>query len=162
MDSALLQSLEAQNLKRVERFLEQRGAAFTLRVFDGSSATVSLAANQLGVTDGQIAKTMAIKAKKDILLIVCAGDKRLDSRKFKDRFENKKPTFLKEEELLAELSYAPGGVCPFDVKHPVYLDVSLCDYDILYPAAGSHNSCVEISRKDLELLFGSDYIDVCK
>ena len=132
--------------------------------FDVSSATVELAAEAVGVEPARIAKSMSFKNDEGAVLVVTAGDTKIDNRKFKDFF-HKKATMLSAEEALKITGYAVGGVCPFDNPEglPVYLDVSMKRFETVYPAAGSSNSAIEMNLEELEKYSGSrGWIDVCK
>ena len=138
-------------IEKVRAFFRARGMEDRIREFDVSSATVELAAQAVGC--------------EGALLIVCAGDAKIDNTKFKAQFHHK-ATMLTPEQVLAFTGDIIGGVCPFAIEHPnvtTYLDVSLKRFDIVYPAAGSANSAVELSLPELEACSGSaGWIDVCK
>jgi prolyl-tRNA editing enzyme YbaK/EbsC (Cys-tRNA(Pro) deacylase) len=127
-----------------------------------STATVADAAKALGVEPARIAKTLAVRVGETVFLLVTRGDARLDNRKTKDRFGGR-PRMLGPEETLAVTGHPVGGVCPFGLATPlpVYCDVSLQPYDIVYPAAGSLTSSVEISPERLALLTGAAWVDLC-
>ncbi len=132
--------------------------------FDVSSATVELAAAAVGVEPARIAKTMSFFLNDGPILIVTAGDTKIDNSKYKNQFHEKAKMipFDKVEECIG---HAPGGVCPFKVKDSVkiYLDESLKRFDTIYPAAGSSNSAVKLTIKQLEDTSSySEWIDVCK
>jgi prolyl-tRNA editing enzyme YbaK/EbsC (Cys-tRNA(Pro) deacylase) len=128
-----------------------------------STATVALAAEALGVEPGRIAKTLAVRVKDEILLVVARGDARLDNRKTKAAFGGR-PRMLDAEETLAVTGHAIGGVCPFGLMQPipVHLDISLRDYDAIFPAAGSLTSSVRVSPERLAALVGTSWVDVCR
>jgi prolyl-tRNA editing enzyme YbaK/EbsC (Cys-tRNA(Pro) deacylase) len=127
-----------------------------------STATVAEAARALGVEPGRIAKTLAVRVGAEVFLLVTRGDARLDNRKTKDRF-GARPRMLGPEETLERTGHPVGGVCPFGLASPlpVYLDVSLRDFEIVYPAAGSLTSSVEISPERLAALTGAGWVDLC-
>ena len=133
-------------------------------VFEESTATVYEAALALGCSEGEIAKSMGFIANEKILLVIAAGDKKIDNAKFKAVFHVKAKMI--PFEMVEELTgHAAGGVCPFAVKNgvEVYLDKSLKEYDIVYPACGNHHSAVKLTISELEC--ASEYIswvDVCK
>ena len=139
------------SLENVKKYLSQFGMEDRVQEFSVSSATVELAAAALGVDGARIAKTLSF-AKKDggCLLIVCAGDQKIDNRSFKDRF-GFKARMLSPDEAIEMTGHAVGGVCPFDlpVGVDVYLDVSLKRFETVFPAAGSSNSAVEMSCDEL-------------
>ena len=155
------------SISKVRYYLSAFGAAERIREFDTSSATVELAAAALGTDGARIAKTLSLSVPDDAegcILIVCAGDVKIDNRKFKDRFSHK-PKMLSHDEALAFTGHAVGGVCPFALPDgvPVYLDESLKRFDTVYPAAGSSNSTVALSCDELFLASGAEsWEDVCK
>lgn len=123
-----------------------------VREFDESTATVAEAAKALGCTEGEIAKSMAFKDKDDnAFLVVISGDRRIDNRKFKDEFKTK-AKMLSPEEVEEKVGHTIGGVCPFGInrKTDVFFDTSLQDYDYIYPACGSANSCVKLTADELK------------
>jgi prolyl-tRNA editing enzyme YbaK/EbsC (Cys-tRNA(Pro) deacylase) len=128
-----------------------------------STATVAAAADALGVAPGRIAKTLAVRAGDLAFLLVARGDARLDNRKTKAAF-GARPRMLGPEETLALTGHPVGGVCPFGLAGPlpVYLDLSLRDFDLVYPAAGSLNASVEVAPARLFELVGSDWVDLCR
>jgi len=128
-----------------------------------STSTVATAAAALGVEPGRIAKTLAVRAGADTFLLVARGDARLDNGKTKAAF-GARPRMLGPEETLALTGHPVGGVCPFGLATPlpVYLDVSLQTFDIVYPAAGSLNSSVRVTPQRLFALVGARWVDICK
>ena len=128
-----------------------------------STATVQLAAEALGVEAGRIAKTLVIRVGDRVVLVVARGDARLDNQKSKAEF-NARPRMLGAEETFAVTGHPVGGVCPFGVASPlpVYCDVSLRDFDMVYPAAGSLNSSVEVTPERLAALVAEGWVDVCR
>lgn len=126
-----------------------------------SSATVPLAAEAHGVEPDQIAKTLCLRVGDLTMLVVAAGMRRLDNKKFKDRFGGK-PRMLGADEVVALTSHPVGGVCPFGVATPlpIFCDVSLKDYEIVVPAAGATNSAVRIAPQRLAELTHAEWIDV--
>ncbi len=153
------------SIENVKKYLESFGVAERVREFEVSSATVELAAQALGIDGARIAKTISLAKKNGgCILVVCAGDYKIDNRKFKDRF-GYKASMLSHEDALLMTGHAVGGVCPFDLPRDVevYLDVSLKRFDTVFPAAGSSNSAIELSCDEL---FGCSYAlsweDLCK
>ncbi len=145
-------------------WLSKRGFADRIHHFSGSSATVELAAREIGVIPARIAKTMAIAGPEGPLLIVAAGDMKLDGRKFK-RIFHATPHFISRDLVESLIGHAPGGVCPFGIKScvPVYLDESLKAYETVWPACGDEASGVELSPAELEKAVGDcAWIDVTK
>ncbi len=128
-----------------------------------STATVADAAGTLGVAPGQIAKTLTVRAGGETFLLVARGDARLDNRKSKAAFGGR-PRMLGAEETLALTGHPVGGVCPFGLETPlpVYCDVSLRAFELVYPAAGSLNSSVEIAPDRLADLVADRWVDVCR
>jgi prolyl-tRNA editing enzyme YbaK/EbsC (Cys-tRNA(Pro) deacylase) len=128
-----------------------------------STATVATAAAALGVEPGRIAKTLAVRVNGTSFLVVARGDARLDNARTKAEFGGR-PRMLGPDETLALTGHPVGGVCPFGLAHPlpVYLDRSLQPYDIVYPAAGSLNSSVEVTPGRLFELVADRWVDVCK
>jgi prolyl-tRNA editing enzyme YbaK/EbsC (Cys-tRNA(Pro) deacylase) len=128
-----------------------------------STATVATAAQALGVAPGRIAKTLAIRVGDGTFLLVARGDARLDNRKTKAAFGGR-PRLLGPEETLALTGHPVGGVCPFGLKTrlPVYCDISLQRFDLVYPAAGSLNSSVEVAPDRLADLIAAQWVDVCR
>jgi prolyl-tRNA editing enzyme YbaK/EbsC (Cys-tRNA(Pro) deacylase) len=127
-----------------------------------STATVAEAAAALGVAPAQIAKTLSLRLKDDVILLVTRGDARLDNRKTKDRF-GARPRMLGAEEVEAITGHPVGGVCPFGLVQPipVYCDVSLRAFDVVYPAAGSRTASVCLTPQRLFDLVGADWVDIC-
>jgi len=143
-------------------------AAFSLddRIleFDCSSATVELAAVAVGCEPAHIAKTLSFDVNGETVLIVAAGDAKIDNAAFKAQFRTK-AKMLHPDEALSRIGHAVGGVCPFAVCDgvKVYLDRSLCRFDTVYPAAGSAQSAVRLNICELQAASGSlGFVDVCK
>ena len=139
------------SVEHVRDYLSHFGAQDRILEFDVSSATVALAAEALGCEPGRIAKTLSFMAGEQPMLIVFAGDARIDNRKYKDRFGCKARMMTAEEiESLTGLHF--GGVCPFGIPETIdiYLDVSLKRFDPVYPACGSDNSAIEVTLAELE------------
>ena len=128
-----------------------------------STATVETAARALGVEPGRIAKTLAIRAGEHLFLLVARGDARLDNRKCKDEF-GARPRMLGPDETLEVTGHAVGGVCPFGLKSqlPIYLDLSLKAFDVVYPAGGSLNTSVEVPTERLLDLVADRWVDLCR
>jgi prolyl-tRNA editing enzyme YbaK/EbsC (Cys-tRNA(Pro) deacylase) len=136
---------------RVKAYFEQFGIADRVLEFEVSSATVELAAQALGCAPARIAKTLSFGVKNEPILIVFAGDARVDNTKYKGRF-GAKPKMLSPDETVERIGHAVGGVCPFAVKDgvAVYLDESLRRFQTVFPACGSGNSAIELSIPELE------------
>ena len=132
--------------------------------FPVSSATVELAAQALGCEPGRIAKTLSFLVGARAVLIVAAGDAKVDNHKYKAQF-GVKAKMLSADEVTDLVGHAVGGVCPFAVNEgvTVYLDESLKRFDTVYPACGSSNSAIELTIPELEQYSGfAGWIDVCK
>ena len=152
------------SIEKARAHLAQFGADGRILEFDESSATVELAAHALGVEPARIAKTLSFKAEDGCLLVVAAGDARVDNRKFKDCF-GIKAKMLTADEVLALVGHPVGGVCPFGINDdvPVCLDVSLRRFETVFPAVGSANSAVELTLDELRMFSKAiDWVDVCK
>ena len=132
--------------------------------FDVSSATVELAAKALGVEGARIAKTLSFKAPDGCLLVLAAGNARIDNHKFKDTF-HVKAKMLTADEVLELVGHPVGGVCPFGCNEgvPVYLDESLKRFETVFPAVGSANSAIELNLDELYRYSKAlGWVDVCK
>ena len=152
------------SVERVREYLKQWNAEERILEFDVSSATVELAAQALHCAPAHIAKTLSFHLEERVVLIVAAGDARIDNRKYKARF-GKKAVMLAAEEAEELVGHAVGGVCPFAVKEgvEVYLDLSLKRFQEVYPACGSSNSAICLTIPELECFSGSlEWVDVCK
>lgn len=128
-----------------------------------STATVETAAKALGVEPGRIAKTLAVRAGDQLFLLCTRGDARLDNRKCKDEL-GQRPRMLDADETFAVTGHRVGGVCPFGLATdvPVYLDVSLKAFDVVYPAGGSLNTSVEVIVDRLFDLVAKRWVDLCR
>ena len=151
------------SLQSVRAWLAANAPDLPLIEVAESTATVDTAARALGVEPGRIAKTLAVRAGGTVFLLVARGDARLDNSKSKAAF-GARPRMLGAEETLALTGHPVGGVCPFGLatRLPVYCDVSLRDFDIVYPAAGSLNSSVEVTPERLFALVGERWVDLCR
>ncbi|MDY3224576.1 MAG: YbaK/EbsC family protein [Candidatus Faecousia sp.] len=152
------------SIEKVRSWLAQYGAADRILEFPVSSATVELAAQALNCEPCRIAKTLSFGVQDTPILIVAAGDARVDNAKFKAQF-GVKAKMLSHEDAASRIGHAVGGVCPFAVNEgvEVYLDVSLKRFHTVFPAAGSSNSAIELTIPELEQF--SRYrcwADVCK
>lgn len=132
--------------------------------FDSSTATVELAALQVGVTEGEIAKSLSFLVEEQPIIVIVAGDKKIDNHKFKEEFKVK-AKMIPFELVETLIGHAAGGVCPFGINDNVlvYLDKSLKQYEYIYPACGTSNTAVKLLISELEL--SSNYVkwvDVCK
>ena len=150
--------------EKAKAHLERYGLADRIQLFDVSSATVELAAAALGVEGARIAKTLSFLVEEKPVLIVAAGDAKVDNRKFKDKF-HVKAKMLSHEQAAELVGHAVGGVCPFGVNPGVktYMDESLRRFEIVYPAAGTSNSAVRLTPEELYRASEAvEWVDVCK
>lgn len=151
-------------IEKVKAFFALHGIADRIQEFDVSSATVELAAQALGCEPCRIAKTLSFMAAGHALLIVMAGDAKIDNPKYKAQF-GVKAKMLTPDEAQERIGHSVGGVCPFAVNEgvSVYLDVSLKRFDTVFPACGSSNSAIECTIDKLEQYSGStSWVNVCK
>ena len=135
-----------------------------MQEFPVSSATVVLAAQALGVAPERIAKTLAFQNGEGCILVLAAGDARVNNRKFKDRF-SMKAKMLSPEDTVRLVGHPVGGVCPFGINDgiPVYLDESLRRFETVFPAVGSANSAIELNLDELfAYSHAEEWVDVCK
>ena len=152
------------SIEKGRAYFRQFGIEDRVREFDVSSATVELAALALGVEDARIAKTLSFKKDDSCILILAAGDARIDNHKFKDKF-HMKAKMLAPEEVLSIVGHPVGGVCPFGINDgiDVYLDESLKRFETVFPAVGSANSAIELDLDELYKYSNAiEWIDVCK
>ncbi|HZW49756.1 MAG TPA: YbaK/EbsC family protein [Bacillota bacterium] len=151
-------------IEKVKQYFAQYGMKNQIIECERSSATVSLAALALGTTPERIAKTLAFRQADTCVLIVLAGDAKLDNKKYKDFFHCK-ATMLDAAAVEQQTGHAIGGVCPFAVRPeiPIYLDVSLRRFKTVYPACGSSNSAIELTCDALfQYAQAKEWIDVGK
>lgn len=151
-------------IEAVKAYFSKYGIADRVREFDVSSATVELAAQALGCEPCRIAKTLSFMVDGKAILIVAAGDAKIDNPKYKAKFGTK-AKMLTPEEAEGLIGHAVGGVCPFGIKDgvTVYLDESLKRFSTVFPACGSSNSAIELTIDELEKYSGYDsWVDVCK
>lgn len=152
------------SLDKVKSYFAELGMEERVKEFHQSSATVELAAQALGCKPERIAKTMSFLLGEQPILIVTAGDAKVDNKKYKEQF-HQKARMIPAENVEQHIGHAPGGVCPFAVLPGVqiFLDESLKRFDIVYPAAGSANSAVELSPAELETCcLSQGWVNVCK
>lgn len=152
------------SIERVREYFKQYDIQDRILEFPVSSATVELAAKALGCEPNRIAKTLSFKIGEQCILIVTAGGAKIDNAKYKAQFHTK-AKMLTVDEAAELVGHAVGGVCPFGVNEGVvtYLDVSLRDYDTVFPACGSSNSAIELTIAELEKYsLCKEWIDVCK
>jgi len=151
------------SLESVRAWLAAHAPDLRLIEVKESTATVDTAAKALGVEPGRIAKSLAVRAGEQLFLLVTRGNARLDNRKCKDEF-GARPRMLGAEETFELTGHPVGGVCPFGLKSdlPVYLDVSLRAFDVVYPAGGSLNTSVEVPTSRLFDLVAERWVDLCR
>ena len=152
------------SIEAVRAFFRTQGREEDILEFDVSSATVELAAQAVGVIPARIAKTLSFLVDDGCVLVVAAGDAKIDKAKFKAFFHTK-AKMLTPEQAVEMTGHAVGGVCPFAVPDRVktYLDISLQRFDTVFPAAGSSNSAIQLTCDELARYSGSlGWIDVCK
>ncbi len=151
------------SIEKVRECFTALGIADRIMEFDVSSATVELAAKAVGVEGARIAKTLSFLLKEEAILIVVAGDARIDNKKYKATF-GAKAKMLSHEQAAEMIGHAVGGVCPFAVNEGVrvYLDESLKRFETVYPACGSSNSAIELTIPELEKYSEFEkWVDVC-
>lgn len=148
---------------RVSAFFEEKNLPLKAIFTGEDTSTVQKAAAVLGVEDGQIAKSLALRLPEGVIVLVTMGTARLDNQKYKATF-HAKAKMLGPEETLAETGYPVGGVCPFALPQgvAVYLDESLKQYDVVYPAAGTRDSAVKVEVARFAEYTGGTWVDVCK
>lgn len=151
-------------IEKVKEYFTKIGIADRIREFDVSSATVELAAQALACEPCRIAKTLSFLVDGKAILIVAAGDAKIDNPKYKARFGTK-AKMLAPDEVETLIGHGVGGVCPFAVNEgvEVYLDESLKRFDTVFPACGSGNSAIELTIGEMEQYSGfTSWVDVCK
>jgi len=152
------------SVELVKEYFRNYGMENRVREFEVSSATVELAAKALGCEPGRIAKTLSFLVNGKPILVVAAGDVKIDNAKYKARFSTK-AKMLTPQEAVDLVGHPVGGVCPFAVKEDVtvYLDESLKRFETVFPACGSSNSAIELNIEELEKYSCCDsWVDVCK
>jgi len=152
------------SIERAREYLKQFGIEDRMQELPVSSATVALAAEALGCAPQRIAKTLSFLVEDRAILIVAAGDVKIDNSKYKKQF-GAKAKMLSPEQVVELIGHAIGGVCPFGVKEgvKVYLDESLKRFETVFPACGSGNSAIEMTIPELEKYSGCEcWVDVCK
>lgn len=152
------------SIEKGRAYFRQFGMEDRVHEFDVSSATVELAALALGVDGARIAKTLSFKKDDSCILILAAGDARIDNHKFKEKF-HMKAKMLAPDEVLSIVGHPVGGVCPFGISDgiDVYLDESLKRFETVFPAVGSANSAIELNLDELYKYSNAiEWIDVCK
>jgi prolyl-tRNA editing enzyme YbaK/EbsC (Cys-tRNA(Pro) deacylase) len=151
-------------LVEVMEYFKGFGMEDKILLFDESSATVEMAAERLQVIPARIAKTLSLRSGNSCILIVTAGDKKIDNAKFKEKF-SMKAKMLNYDEVLDMVGHPVGGVCPFALPRnvEVYLDVSMQRFQTVFPACGSANSAIELTCAELQNYSkAKEWVDVCK
>ena len=151
-------------IEKAKEYFARFGMEGRVREFAVSSATVELAAKALGCEPCRIAKTLSFMLGSGPILIVAAGDAKIDNPKYKAQF-GAKAKMLTSDEVEALIGHGVGGVCPFAAKEgvAVYLDESLRRFETVFPACGSANSAIELTIEELERYSGfASWVDVCK
>lgn len=152
------------SIEAVRTYLRRWNREGDIREMGESTATVPLAAQALGVIPARIAKSISLQDKDSAMVLVTAGDAKLDNKKFRGQF-GFKPKMLSMEDALRFTGHAVGGVCPFALPEgiPVYLDESMRRFETVFPACGSSNSAIELTMDELEEYSAAlDWVDVCK
>lgn len=152
------------SFENAKRYVESQGFGNRIMVFEQSSATVELAAAAVGTESARIAKSLTFQVDEKPVMILCAGDVKIDNSKFKKYF-HQKAKMLSPAQVQEWIGHTIGGVCPFGINDGVtiYLDESLKRFDVVYPACGSGNSAVKLSVDELDHISGnSGWVDVCK
>ena len=153
------------SFEKVKSYLSEFDLQNRMLEFEISSATVELAAQAVGCEPAHIAKSLTFMVGEKPVMIVCAGDTKIDNSKYKSHF-GEKAKMLKFEEVELLVGHAVGGVCPFAINEnvDVYLDELLKRFDVIYPACGSSNSAIGLTLSELENCAQNfkGYIDVCK
>lgn len=151
------------SFEKAEAYLTEKGCGDRIMTFDVSSATVELAAAAVGTEPARIAKSLTFRAGGKPVMIICAGDSKINNSKYK-AFFHEKAAMLSFDEVSALIGHEVGGVCPFGVNDGVdfYLDESLRRFDVVYPACGNASSAVRLTPDELLELSGAlGWIDVC-
>ena len=151
-------------IDKVKEYFKQYNIEDRIQEFEVSSATVELAAQALSCEPCRIAKTLSFMVEDKAILIVAAGDAKVDNPKYKAQF-SAKAKMLTQDEANDMIGHAVGGVCPFGINEGVvvYLDESLKRFDTVFPACGSSNSAIELTIEELEKYSNyTEWIDVCK
>lgn len=153
------------SISLVREYFKQFNMADKVMEFEVSSATVELAAIALGVEGARIAKTMSFKKDDGCILVITAGDVKIDNSKYKHTF-GMKAKMLSADEVVEYVGHAVGGVCPFAVKDGVkgiYIDESIKRFETVFPACGSSNSAIELTPAQLfQYSKADEWVDVCK
>ena len=150
-------------IESVRAFFAEKAPDIEIIEQGASTATVAEAAATLGVLPGMIAKTLSLRIRDKVILVVTRGDSRLDNAKTKGVFGDR-PRMLNAEEAEQLTGHPVGGVCPFGLASPlpIYCDISLKDFELVYPAAGSRTASVRLSPDRLASITGATWVDICR
>ncbi len=154
---------DSMSIERAREHLKKWHKDLDIQEFEVSSATVALAAKALNTEEANIAKSLSFKIGDRGVMIVVAGDVKIDNRKYKDEF-NCKAVMLAPDEVREMIGHEIGGVCPFGIHEgiDVYLDISLKRLEKIYPACGSQNSAIQLDCDELEeIAQPRKWVDVC-
>ncbi|AGB19688.1 LOW QUALITY PROTEIN: hypothetical protein Thethe_02097 [Thermoanaerobacterium thermosaccharolyticum M0795] len=148
------------SVEAVKKFFKKNNIDIDIKILKDTS-TVEKAANTIGVSEGEIAKSMLFKLKDKYIMVILSGEKKIDNRKFKDTFHCK-ARMVPPEEVLEITGHPVGGVCPYGLKTDIdiYYDISLKNYKIVYPAAGDINAAVAIKVDDMDKIVKGEWVDV--
>ncbi|MBP2033655.1 Cys-tRNA(Pro) deacylase [Clostridium algifaecis] len=151
------------SVENVVKYFNDRNIENPVFKLQASGATVDEAAETLQIEPKYIAKTLAFKLKDEDILIVVRGDLKVSNRKFKDLFRIK-AKMVDHDKVLNEIGHPVGGLCPFGLKNEIkiYVDISIKDFDYVYPAAGSRDYALKISPDEMYNLTNAQWVDVCK
>ena len=151
------------SIESVREYLSKYAPELEIIEKQGSTATVTEAAQAHGVAPGQIAKTLSLWLKDEVILLVLGGDARIDNRKFKARFKGK-AKMLSADEVVEWTSHPVGGVCPFGLPREVkvFADVTLKKFDVVLPAAGATNAALRVRPERLAQLVHAEWVDVAQ
>ena len=151
------------SIESVREYLSKYAPELEIIEKQGSTATVAEAAEAHGVAPGQIAKTLSLWLKDEVILLVLGGDAKIDNRKFKDRFKGK-AKMLSADEVVEWTSHPVGGVCPFGLPREVkvFADVTLKKFDVVLPAAGATNAALRVRPDRLAQLVRAEWVDVAQ
>lgn len=148
------------SVEAVKKFFKKNNIDIDIKILKDTS-TVEKAANTIGVSEGEIAKSMLFKLKDKYIMVILSGEKKIDNRKFKDTFHCK-ARMVPPEEVLEITGHPVGGVCPYGLKTDIdiYYDISLKNYKIVYPAAGDINAAVAVKVDDMDKIVKGEWVDV--
>ncbi|AAV90572.1 YbaK/prolyl-tRNA synthetase associated family protein [Zymomonas mobilis subsp. mobilis ZM4 = ATCC 31821] len=151
------------SLQSVKIFLSEYAPDIEVAELDANLATVTLAAQALGVVDGQIAKTLSMRVGEEVIVLVMRGDARIDNRKFKQQFGTK-ARMLEASDVERITGHPVGGVCPFGLAQPlrIFCDVSLKAFSEVFPAGGAPNAAIRVAPERMAALVGAQWVDIAQ